>query len=35
MTWNIRKVTAYGGVLLTRSGQILLREPSNHFAGYV
>jgi len=35
MTWNISKATAYGGVLLTRSGQILLREPSNHFAGYV
>lgn len=35
MTWNVAKASAYGGVLLTRTGQILLREPSNHFDGYV
>ncbi|HEJ5008682.1 TPA: NUDIX hydrolase [Pseudomonas aeruginosa] len=35
MTWSIDKATAYGGILLTRTGQILLREPANHFAGYV
>ena len=26
---------AYGGVLLTRQGQVLLREPANHFDDYV
>ena len=35
MTWSISKATAYGGVLLTRTGQILLREPANHYDGYV
>lgn len=35
MTWSIDKASAYGGILLTRTGQILLREPANHFAGYV
>lgn len=25
---------AYGGVLLTRCGRVLLREPANHFDGY-
>lgn len=29
------KASAYGGVLLTRSGDILLREPANHYDGYV
>lgn len=33
--WPIAKADAYGGVLLTRHGQILLREPANHFDGYV
>ena len=33
--WNISKADAYGGILLTRTGQILLREPANHFDGYV
>ncbi len=35
MTWNISKATAYGGILLTRTGQILLREPTDHYDGYV
>lgn len=35
MTWNIPKASAYGGILLTRTGQILLREPANHYDGYV
>ncbi len=35
MTWSISKATAYGGVLLTRTGQILLREPAKHYDGYV
>ena len=35
MAWSISKATAYGGVLLTRTGQVLLREPANHFDGYV
>lgn len=35
MAWTISKATAYGGILLTRTGQILLREPANHFDGYV
>ena len=26
---------AYGGVLLRNTGHILLREPTNHFDGYV
>lgn len=33
--WHISKAHAYGGVLITRCGQVLLREPSNHFDGYV
>ncbi|MEE3508525.1 NUDIX domain-containing protein [Pseudomonas sp. 10C3] len=35
MSLSIAKAGAYGGVLLTHTGQILLREPSNHFDGYV
>lgn len=35
MAWNISKATAYGGVLLTRTGQVLLREPASHYDGYV
>lgn len=35
MTWSISEATAYGGVLLSRSGLVLLREPANHFDGYV
>lgn len=34
-TWSIQKADAYGGILLTRDGKILLREPTNHFDGYV
>lgn len=33
--WSIPAAQAYGGILLTRTGQILLREPTNHFDGYV
>lgn len=33
-TLSIPKAQAYGGVLLSRCGHILLREPSNHFDGY-
>lgn len=33
--WPIASADAYGGVLLTRTGQVLLREPTNHFDGYV
>lgn len=33
--WPIAKTDAYGGILLTRHGQVLLREPANHFDGYV
>ena len=33
--WPIAKTDAYGGILLTCHGQILLREPTNHFDGYV
>lgn len=35
MSWTIASAQAYGGVLLTRTGQVLLREPANHFDGYV
>lgn len=35
MIWNIANASAYGGILLTRNGQILLREPANHYDGYV
>ncbi|MCX7257503.1 MAG: restriction endonuclease [Polaromonas sp.] len=31
----IAKANAYGGILLTRQGRVLLREPANHFDGYV
>lgn len=33
--WEIPAATAYGGILLTRGGRILLREPANHYDGYV
>ncbi len=33
--WSIEKAQAYGGVLLRASGHILLREPADHFDGYV
>lgn len=33
--WSIQKAQAYGGVLIRASGHILLREPTNHFDGYV
>lgn len=33
--WNIPAAKAYGGILLTRSGRILLREPANHYDNYV
>lgn len=33
--WHIPAATAYGGILLTRGGRILLREPANHYDGYV
>lgn len=33
--WKINKADAYGGILLTRNGQILLREPTNHYDNYV
>ncbi|TYC55265.1 NUDIX domain-containing protein [Zoogloea oleivorans] len=33
--WPISSAQAYGGVLLCRTGQVLLREPANHFDGYV
>jgi 8-oxo-dGTP pyrophosphatase MutT (NUDIX family) len=29
------KALAYGGVVMDRTGRILLREPSGHFDGYV
>lgn len=35
MQWSIQSANAYGGILLTRDGKILLREPANHFDGYV
>lgn len=35
MKLKIEKADAYGGVLLTRDGRILLRESANHFDGYV
>lgn len=34
MTQTIPKADAYGGVLMTKCGQVLLREPTNHFDGY-
>lgn len=33
--WQIPVADAYGGVLVTRHGEVLLIEPANHFAGYV
>lgn len=33
--WQIEQAQAYGGVLINAQGQVLLREPSNHFDGYV
>lgn len=33
--FEVPKAQAYGGILLTEAGLILLREPSNHFGGYV
>lgn len=33
--WSISAAQAYGGILLTRGGRILLREPTNHYDGYV
>jgi len=35
MTWVIPKATAYGGILLNSGGQVILREPANHYDGYV
>lgn len=35
MNWSIAKASAYGGILLSRGGNILLREPTSHFDGYV
>lgn len=35
MAGAIEKASAYGGVLLKADGQILLREPSRHYDGYV
>jgi 8-oxo-dGTP diphosphatase len=34
-SWKITSADAYGGVLLSKSGYVLLREPTNHFDGYV
>lgn len=31
----IPKADAYGGVLIDKAGRVLLREPTNHFGGYV
>ncbi|MDP2227099.1 MAG: NUDIX hydrolase [Moraxellaceae bacterium] len=33
--WTPPKASAYGGILLTRGGRILLREPTHHYDGYV
>ncbi|MFC7734275.1 NUDIX domain-containing protein [Roseomonas sp. GCM10028921] len=35
MTDQIPMADAYGGVLVSRTGKVLLREPSGHFGGYV
>lgn len=32
---TIAKAAAYGGVLIDDAGRVLLREPRNHFDGYV
>ncbi|WP_277962974.1 NUDIX hydrolase [Pseudomonas sp. RIT-To-2] len=34
MTWIIPKASAYGGIVLNATGQVLLREPANHYDGY-
>lgn len=31
----VPKADAYGGVLIDKAGRVLLREPTNHFGGYV
>jgi 8-oxo-dGTP diphosphatase len=31
----IAQASAYGGILFNAQGQLLLREPTNHFDGYV
>lgn len=33
--WGIPQAATYGGILLAATGNILLREPANHFDGYV
>ncbi len=33
--WQISSAQAYGGVLINERGEVLLREPTNHFDGYV
>jgi len=33
--WPIPKADAYGGVLVSPERRVLLREPANHFGGYV
>lgn len=35
MTSEIPKADAYGGVLVNAKGEVLLREPTGHFGGYV
>lgn len=35
MSWSIDQASAYGGVLIDQQGQVLLREPANHYDGYV
>lgn len=32
---GVPRADAYGGVLINRTGQVLLREPANHYDGYV
>lgn len=32
---KIQKADAYGGVLINDRGEVQLREPANHFGGYV
>jgi 8-oxo-dGTP pyrophosphatase MutT (NUDIX family) len=33
--WNTSAKARYGGVIFNARGEVLLREPSNHFDGYV
>jgi 8-oxo-dGTP pyrophosphatase MutT (NUDIX family) len=33
--WQIPKANAYGGVLVSPDRKVLVREPKNHFGGYV